>query len=572
MDKCKVGIIIQARMGSSRLPKKVMLKLGGKSVISNIIERISNIYLNGFDFYIIVASSSNKENDVLEDHVKNQLNTLIYRGDEQNVFSRFQEIQNNNKFDYIVRLTGDNPAVHYQQIKETLQYIVKKDLDYVYSGGFPLGLNVEVLKANLIENVNSSDLTMEEKEHVTKLFRTGNYNISTCILNPENIYPNIRLTLDEEADLVMFKVLFEQFENNKFTINDILEIRKEKPWIFEINKSIHQKIDFSTEYKALSKNIFEKDGFSIVPIRFDDRLDIMKWRNEQIYHLRQDKPLTETDQENYFTKVVSQLFEEEKPQQILFSFLKEDECIGYGGLVHINWVDKNAEISFIMDTSLESEYFYENWVNYLGLIEQVAFKELDLHKIYTYAFDLRPHLYVALENAGFEREAILKEHCFFEEEFKNVIIHSKYSPYSLRPSNIDDLRLYFDWANDKVVRQNAFNSNPIEWKNHVGWFSRKINSKRDKLFVLEYQGTPIGQIRFDFQLEENSFYIDYSLDSNFRGRGLGKILLKQGINQMKGARLIAEVKISNQKSRLVFEKIGFQKHRESLDVIKFVYE
>ncbi|MBK8827806.1 MAG: GNAT family N-acetyltransferase, partial [Saprospiraceae bacterium] len=83
----------------------------------------------------------------------------------------------------------------------------------------------------------------------------------------------------------------------------------------------------------------------------------MKWRNEQMYHLRQSKLLTVDDQERYFTNVVAHLFDKEQPDQILFSYIEGDVCIGYGGLVHINWIDKNAELSFIMDTKLESNHF-----------------------------------------------------------------------------------------------------------------------------------------------------------------------------------------------------------------------
>lgn len=180
-----------------------------------------------------------------------------------------------------------------------------------------------------------------------------------------------------------------------------------------------------SKYKVLTQQIFEKDGFTLVPIRMQDRWDIMKWRNEQIYHLRQSKPLTPEDQDRYFKEVVAELFGQEKPSQILFSFLKNGKCIGYGGLVHINWIDRNAEISFIMDTALEDEFFEENWLRYLGLIEQVAFKELTFHKIFTYAFDIRPKLYHILENNGYLQEAILKEHCFFDNKYIDVVIHSK---------------------------------------------------------------------------------------------------------------------------------------------------
>ncbi len=179
------------------------------------------------------------------------------------------------------------------------------------------------------------------------------------------------------------------------------------------------------EYRCLDQQIYKTNGFSLVPLRDEDKYLIMKWRNEQIYHLRQQKPLNKEDQEIYFSTVVAKLFEQEHPAQVLFSFLQDEECIGYGGLVHINWKDKYAEISFIMNTGLEKDYFEAHWTTYLSLIEQVAFTGLGLHKIFTYAFDLRPRLYKAVEEAAFTQEARLKEHCFFDGKFIDVVIHSK---------------------------------------------------------------------------------------------------------------------------------------------------
>jgi RimJ/RimL family protein N-acetyltransferase len=178
-------------------------------------------------------------------------------------------------------------------------------------------------------------------------------------------------------------------------------------------------------YKCLGRQSFSNENFTLVPIRDEDKYEILQIRNEQIYHLRQTKPLTMEAQENYFATVVAELFEQEQPNQILFSLLKNNAFIGYGGLVHINWIDKNAEISFVMKTELEALHFEEMWINFLSLLEQAAFNALPFHKIYTYAFDLRPHLYQALEKSGFEREAVLKEHCFFEQKFMDVVIHSK---------------------------------------------------------------------------------------------------------------------------------------------------
>jgi RimJ/RimL family protein N-acetyltransferase len=182
-------------------------------------------------------------------------------------------------------------------------------------------------------------------------------------------------------------------------------------------------------YNCLTNSIFQQGSFSIVPLRYEDRLDILKWRNEQIYHLRQNKPLTVEDQENYFNTVVDALFDQVQPNQILFSYLENDICIGYGGLVHINWIDKNAEISFIMNTDLEKENFQNHWSIYLGLIEKVAFEELSFHKIFVYAFNLRPHLNIALESSGYIEDARLKEHCFFNNKFIDVLIYSKFLSY-----------------------------------------------------------------------------------------------------------------------------------------------
>ena len=130
-------------------------------------------------------------------------------------------------------------------------------------------------------------------------------------------------------------------------------------------------MEFKNEYKCLHQNKFSIGEYKIVPLRYEDRIDIMKWRNEQMYHLRQDKLLTEKSQENYFNGTVAKLFDQEKPNQILFSYLKNDKCIGYGGLVHINWIDMNSEVSFIMNTKLEDDFFQLHWSNFLKMIERM---------------------------------------------------------------------------------------------------------------------------------------------------------------------------------------------------------
>ncbi|MBB5439636.1 RimJ/RimL family protein N-acetyltransferase [Pedobacter sp. AK017] len=180
-------------------------------------------------------------------------------------------------------------------------------------------------------------------------------------------------------------------------------------------------------YRCLKVNRFILGDYELVPIRDGDKFHIMKWRNEQIDILRQLEVLTKKVQQEYFSKVIDPLFNQSEPKQILFSFLHKGVLCGYGGLVHINWIDKNAEISFLMQTDLQRNFFALYWEKYLYILFKVAFEELGLNKIYTYAFDLRPKLYEILVNLGFVEEARLKEHCRFNNQYIDVLIHSKFN-------------------------------------------------------------------------------------------------------------------------------------------------
>lgn len=304
----------------------------------------------------------------------------------------------------------------------------------------------------------------------------------------------------------------------------------------------------------------------------------MQWRNEQIYHLRQSKPLTLKNQEYYFKNNVALLFKEDKPNQILFSFLKDNKCIGYGGLVHINWIDKNAEISFIMDTKLEDKYFNLHWKTYLSLIERVAFSDLQFHKIFTYAFDIRKHLYPVLEDSGFKKEAVLKEHCYFDGEFKDVIIHTKINnQIKIRKLKKSDEKLIFDWANDPVTRKNSYQDEPITYETHKNWFQNKIKNKEAYYYICEINKTPAGLVRFD--KNEKEVVIGITIDEKFRGKKLALTFLRKAcgvyLNENTG-KIVAYIKRDNIASIKSFEKAGF-KFFEELEInkvpsYKFYYE
>jgi RimJ/RimL family protein N-acetyltransferase len=301
----------------------------------------------------------------------------------------------------------------------------------------------------------------------------------------------------------------------------------------------------------------------------------MKWRNEQIYHLRQARPLTEDDQQHYFDNVVSKLYDNPKPDQILFSYLEKGVCIGYGGLVHINWIDRNGEISFIMDTQLEAEHFAEHWSNYLTMLKAVAFDDLGLHKIYTYAFDLRPHLYTMLEANGYKREATLKEHCLFNGEYKDVVLHSLWNDrYEVinyvdctKEQNLDILAL----RNRDDVRSWMVNPEVILEENHFR-FVESLKGNPNRLYYAVYKnGVLLGTYNLT---NEGEGVWERGIIANPSTQGTGQTekwerqilnsLSKEGISTV-----TAKVKQDNLRSIRYHIKLGFRETNSDNEYIHF---
>ena len=141
------------------------------------------------------------------------------------------------------------------------------------------------------------------------------------------------------------------------------------------------------------------------PIKWEDREPIRKWRNTQIEVLRQAQPLSKSDQARYFLEAVSPQMGMEHPPQILFGLETDGTLIGYGGLVHMQWNDRRAEVSFLTDsTRLDPETFASDWSAYLDLLTSLATNVLSLHKLTTETYEIRPNLIGILEKYGFAQE------------------------------------------------------------------------------------------------------------------------------------------------------------------------
>ena len=185
-----------------------------------------------------------------------------------------------------------------------------------------------------------------------------------------------------------------------------------------------------TAYRVLRRNDYRLGRYRLLPIRPADREAIRQWRNAQLDILRQRTPLTAEAQDHYFHEIVMPLFDAERPGQLLFSLLLDEELIGYGGLVHIDWNADRAEISFLLETGRNAHIptFQADFAAYLHLLRQVAFEDLSIQKINTEAYDVRPYLTEVLEAEGFAEEARLPRHVRVAERLVDVVFHSCFRP------------------------------------------------------------------------------------------------------------------------------------------------
>ena len=250
----KVAFIIQARMKSNRLPGKILLPIplgNGKPLLLWIIDELKN---SKFSKEIIVATSVNQENDVLVSFCG--LNNIeCFRGDEENVLSRFVAISKQKNYDCIVRLTADNPIVDITILDDTIANHFRDNNDYTKTEGLPVGMNFEIISSNALFDTENQEITESDKEHVT-LFVKNNNNYKKGVFTPKvnNEFSKLRLTVDYASDYSLLSTILTQCskQDNLKGIELIEYTYTIYPWLFETNSSNIQKkqhLDIDEEIK-----------------------------------------------------------------------------------------------------------------------------------------------------------------------------------------------------------------------------------------------------------------------------------------------------------------------------------
>ena len=179
-------------------------------------------------------------------------------------------------------------------------------------------------------------------------------------------------------------------------------------------------------YTLLGDKLWEDGDYNISSVRMEDSEKIRIWRNEQMDGLRQSSPLSASHQKKYFNDFVLNEFIKKEPAQILLRFCLKGKLIGYGGVVHIDWLHLKGEVSFLLATERAKDIsqYCKEFAIFLKLLKQLAFYYLGFNKLTTEAYNHRRHHIQTIENADFTREGLLRQHTRVNGEWVDAVVCS----------------------------------------------------------------------------------------------------------------------------------------------------
>ncbi|TQR17401.1 cytidylyltransferase domain-containing protein [Psychrobacillus vulpis] len=240
----KVVAIIQARMGSTRLPGKILKKVKDKTLLEIQLERLN---YSSLIHQIIVATTTLEQDDLIV-NLCNQLNIDCYRGSEEDVLSRYYEAAMEFNANVIVRLTSDCPLIDPTIVDEVItSFIEQQDsIDYVSNTlvrTYPRGLDVEVFSFDALQRANDQANLQQDREHVTAYFYSNPDLFRIEHIKSNLDYSNFRWTVDTPEDLeLIHRILNELYDDdNIFYMGDVLNLLTVHPKWREINAHIEQK-------------------------------------------------------------------------------------------------------------------------------------------------------------------------------------------------------------------------------------------------------------------------------------------------------------------------------------------
>ena len=248
-----IGCIIQARMGSSRLPGKVMMCLDENNfLIDDVLNQLS--YSKLID-KTIVATTKLKEDNLIVNHVRKH-SLEVFCGSSDDVLDRYYRCAEKNNLEHIVRITADNPLIDPRIVDTIVEKYKTGNYDYVSNTlvrTYPYGTEVEVFSMKVLEQAWNDATLPSEREHVTPYIKNPENNFKVLNIKYKENISNLRWTVDKINDLKLVKCIVKQIKTRPITMKEILELNKKDPNLKKINQDYVQNEGFVKSLKEDQK-------------------------------------------------------------------------------------------------------------------------------------------------------------------------------------------------------------------------------------------------------------------------------------------------------------------------------
>jgi len=237
----KITAIIQARMGSTRLPGKVLVDLAGETVLARVVRRMQRANL--IDTVLIATTVSPSDDRIVDE--ASRLNVDCFRGSEEDVLDRYWQASQKTLADAVVRVTSDCPLIDPSLVDATIQLFLDQQADYASnctSRAYPRGLDVEICTVKVLRRAWEDAREPYEREHVTPFFYEHPELFRLAELKSKIDYSSHRWTLDTPDDLKLVRAIYEHFPGrDDFSWFEILKLVEENPSISALNSHVSQK-------------------------------------------------------------------------------------------------------------------------------------------------------------------------------------------------------------------------------------------------------------------------------------------------------------------------------------------
>jgi len=239
-----VVAIIQARMGSKRLPGKVLLDLGGEPMLVRVVARTRRAKLID---KVVVATTSQPDDEAIGSLCVSQ-GWPYYRGSEADVLDRYYQAAVAHQADVIVRITSDCPMIEPKIVNRVVQEFLVRQPEVDYASNvllrrtFPRGLDTEVIRFGALERAWREDTNPAWREHVTPYIHRqpeffGLYNVTNV-----SDSSHMRWTVDTSADLAFVRRIYDHFGHDHFSWQEVLVLLAKHPAWLNINRTVKQKV------------------------------------------------------------------------------------------------------------------------------------------------------------------------------------------------------------------------------------------------------------------------------------------------------------------------------------------